>query len=873
MRTFPKIIFVVAWAVLIVSSGAFALFRQILEQKSLNIIGKEFSFGAASLSFANDTLSLMLSNVSDKTHTIFIERYIHRCTLSSLLALQFVEGSFITVKNLRFSSQYTPLDLLSQPPQKMFNLPLGKIIIDKATISFKNHPDFKLYNVTVSQNVTTQCKGFASFSGISGHFHIKRGFREHHARLSWTIPADSFLLKPLEFLKNATEDTPLTGKTLVKFTNNTIKTHSSFVLAGIHRLVHLSSETGQPFVAHIKHMSLRDINLLTNNLVHSMTHYDAWSLQDLALEDIVVTIPSVKGLPDWENAFVQSRLNSGTVSLRDLGPIHNITGNFQFSHQKGWFIGVQRAETSAGFVLQGHLDPCSAQFSLSAPTKAAVEVFTRLNILDKTLITHIAGTTTGTLMFPTIITQDWRDRVSGSFITTDSSCSINLSALPRPILAKNAALHVAFKNSLCTVDGTFIWEKSPVKMHLFQIRDPKTHKTDLAIDLSMDYITSATMVTFLPFLSPLRKGRGPTSIHILRHCRQNKPHSFQIKAHGYGFTPFIYCVPSLQKPLVIDQWVVDALFKDSVWTLHNIALKGPSIDITLSGTARENRSTFHIARSRYETLNNIEGSWSKVPATEKSSVSLNIPSMHLNDVQLLCLQGTLGSTVTTHVNISKFFSTKKHFVEDVRVNFNTTVSGASTLSAYMGKDKAISPVILDAAWDKQALKSCTVEGASFSHLIRLTGITTNVISVGPFTLTYAPESSLKTLVLEAKDISIVLPSQKQSLFSSILSSHSKSLNFKEGSLKGTMDNNILTLEKASLDSDDLSVFVHHGTIDFVKGKLSLSGNISPFKTVKRGAAILTPALAKVFQGNRALQSPLAWHFNIDEDFPPITPLV
>lgn len=869
MRTFPKIIFIVAWAVLIVSSGAFALFHQILEKKSLNIMGHEFAFSAASLSFSNDTLSLMLADVSNKKHAVFIENYIHKCTLSSLLALQFLEGSFITIKNLRYTSQDNPLDLLKNPPPQAFNFPLGKIVIDNATILFAHHSELKLHDITISQNVGTQCKGFATYADIKTHFHIKRTFREDILRLSWTIPPEAPLLQPLTVLKNASRNTPLEGKTIVKFSKNKIKSHSSFVLSGIQRTVHFSSATNAPFMARVQHLSLRDINLLTDNLVHSMTHYDAWSLQDIALEDVVVTIPNEKGFPDWDNALVQSRVDDGIVSLRKLGLVRNISGNFRFSQKKGWFLDVRNADTESGFKLQGTLDPCSAEFTLKASSQAAIDVFNRLNILDKSLITNTSGDMTGTLLFPTVVTPDWKNRVSGSFVTTNSACTINIQALPKSIRATQAALFVAFKNSLCSVDGTFVWENSPVKMHLVQTQNQKTLLSDLSIDLSMDRTNFRTITSLLPFLSSLRKGSGPTSLHILRHNRKNKPSSFQISAHGYGFTPFVYCISTLQKPLVFDQWVVDAHFKDNVWSLRNISLKGPTIDMTLSGTARNNRSTFHIAPSRYETLHNIEGSWSRVPETEKSTFSLNLPSMHVNDVQLLCMQGARGSIITAHVSICKFFSTNKQFVDDVRITFHTNEHGTSNVSAYMGKDKSMSPVILNATWEKSELNTCTVEGASFSHLLRFAGITTSALSVGPFTLTYSGPPQ-KNLILDAKDINIVLPSQKQSFFASILSSGHKSLYFKEGSLKGIFENHILSLEKATLSSDDLSVFVHQGTVDCFKGTISLSGNISPFKTIKRGAAILTPTLAKVFQGNCALQSPLAWHFNIDESFPPIT---
>ena len=874
MRTFPKIIFIVAWAVCVVSSGAFALFLQILEQKSLNIMGKEFAFSQASLSFSHDTLSLDLTNVEDKTQSVFIERYIHKCTLRSLLALQFLEGSFITIKNLRISSQKNPLDIFTKPQQGALDFPLGKIVIDKAAITFKDQPSLKLYNVAISQNVSTICKGFASFSGVSGHFYIKHGFRENLVRLSWTIPQNNPFLKSLDIMKNACNDEPLTGKTIIKMHKNLLSTKSSFVLSGIQKLVHLSSESGQPFKAHIKHLSLSDINILTKDQVRRMTHYDAWSLESLSLEDVVVSIPLAQWKPDWDKTTVQARIHSGLVDLRNIGHVENIAGIFKFSFKNGWFFDIQHAETKSGFVLKGSLDPCSAQFDLTAPSQAAIDVFTRLNILDKTLITQTTGSSTGTLMFPTIITPDWKNRVSGSFFTTNSACTVNLSALPKPIVATKASLHVAFKNALCTVDGTFISENSPVKIHLFQTRDSQTNLSDLTIDLSIDHTVFNTMKSFFPFLSPLRKGHGPTSMHICRQSRQNKPHSIHVTANGYGFSPFIYWVSTLRKPLIIDQWVVNALFEDDVWFLRNITLKGPSIDITLSGTARGNRSTFHIAPSRYETLRNIEGSWSQVPSTEKSTFSLNLPSVHINDVQLLALQSTQNTSITAHVNIAKFFSTNTHFLEDMRANFHAEKDGSANLSAYTGKDKTTSPFVLNTSWNKGEMVSCVVEGTSFSDLLRFAGITTESISVGPFTLTFSTQAGNKTIVLDAKNISLVLPSQKQSLFAFILSSgRSKSLNFQEGELKGILNNNILTLEKATLNSDDLSVFVHEGTVDCLKGKLLLSGNISPFKTVKRGAAILTPALAKVFQGNCALQSPLAWHFSINEDFPPLRLLV
>ena len=867
MRALPKILFSIGWFVVIISSGAFVLFRQTLDEKKLVLFGERFSFSDAHLSFSNDTLSLKITNISNEAQTFFIDLFTHTCSLRSLLSLQILKGSSIAIQNLKVSTQTALTDFFKTSSPESLNFPLGHIHIEKTTITFPKEKTLTLRDLNITQNVLTQCRGSFSYAGFYGTASFNQGFRTHRLQIKWTTPPTNPLLISLDMIRFPSKNGVITGTTTAQISKKALSTTTTVTLGNIPVTIYW--DQGKPLRASVKTLSLYEVNFLTKNFVHDLTYYDAWALRDVRLSKVRLRVPCKKNTLVWDDASLKADLSHGVVFLRDLGIVHDLTGLFAFTKEKGWHITVQRAITDSGFVLNGYLDPKNARFSLSAPTQAAINIFSQLDILDKSMLTNASGDVTGTLMFPTIITEDWKRRVRGSFTATNSSCTVDLSALPGPTPTKNIALSVTFADALCSIKGSFVWENTPVRMQIEQTRQQNSSLTDLSINLSMDQINYASIKKVFPFLATINAGEGPADLHILRHPRPEKPCTYTVAASGRAVTPFEYCIAALQLPIKIHQWSVTAQLKNDVWVFSSIELNGPGANLRLTGTSENTRITFHILPSRLASLWDVEGSWTQTRSTKAHSITLRIPSAHINDRHHFNTHCSDNIDSSVYVYIHKLHGAHQKTLDEAHILFKSKKYGSAFLDAYVGKSKESASLCLYMSWNEKLLSSCTMSGYNLSHVFAFFGVPEDKFSVEEFYLDGQRSKDSMAVTLDAKKVSIVLPAAKQSFFSSIFVNNNNCLQFPEGTLKGSFSRGVLTIESASLNSDAFSVTVYQGAVDCIKGKLSLLGSVAPFKTTKRGVAILTPALAKVFQGNAALQSPLAWHFNIDEEFPAV----
>ncbi|MCY4413681.1 MAG: hypothetical protein OXC30_01660 [Alphaproteobacteria bacterium] len=863
MRKFLALSFCLIWFICVVLCGSIIFFRQLLENKKIDILGETLFFEKAQLDFTATRISLVIEKIHSPKHQLFINHYEHSLGLSDLLSLKGLQVSSVCIGEIEASIDKTIEELWKSQSKELSESLGASLSVQKCTLRCKDHTlNFK--NLSIHKQVGMHCSGFVSLEKASAHFSLSQGFfRSPLLSVRWQLNQNSSFVQNIPHVKELNQTYVLKGTASYQFNHGKLKTSLSIQHSSGDINAWCTWKKNSPLTITFPTLDLEKINALSQNLVKKVTQYNSWSLKQINLAKTVVTVPFKGGLIDQSAVMITADITSGLVFIKDVFSLENIKGSLRVP-ANGWSVTVKSAHSKDGVTVKGYLDQKEASLYTHSSTSAAIDVFVRLNLLDSQMLSNIAGYTEGEIKFSTEDRPDWLNTFSGSFSTKDTSGSLWFSFLPHSLELSQTALKVSIHKQLITLSGITLWRNRHSTVDLKQRRQ-RSGLTALDIKVLIAGASHEDIRYLCPFLDCIQEGRSDIAVQIEKRNLFNDKFLTLLTAKASPTEYFLLKIPPLKDPLECSRVRVHASFHDGQTKVHSLYLYGPHLDASVSCNITPSGTTFSFAPSNYFGIRGLQGTITK--RARETIINLHIPTLSF-DVLSLINKLESSSSVRFFATIQKFYI-KNNFLKDITVYYTDPYKKEKSAFCSVGSFK--NPFCkISLYWDVLGdMKSFVAEGENFSDLLKSISGYKNI----PFVVKNFVISSKKNkgealkIIMEAKNISVPTPTPNTKSLDPSSVVKKEMMTFDTGSLEASYEDGLLSIEKIFMENTSLSVIAKEGFVDFNKSKIFLKGLASPFNNIKRGVAALSPTLAQTLYGTKVLGgSLLSIPFTIEEDF-------